>query len=199
MYKTLFVPGGLPGGERELGNLASSKAELAGLRHAYGLAVAGAITHGVDLPVGAVAMCGGEIVGSGIASDVRLGNPGLHAEVMAVVDAASVPVDTLVVTLEPCYRCQDFLAKVPGLARVFFGVPRDELEVRELLRPHGEHIADRARRVELPFAVAQIDHPETTRFGLAVLDAVLRDYENDMVVVDQKALAALVSDTALPG
>jgi hypothetical protein len=47
--------------------------------------------------------------------------------------------------------------------------------------------------------VAQIDDPETTRFGLAVLDAVLRDYEKDMVVVDQQALAALVSDAAPSG
>lgn len=64
-----------------------------------------------DVPVGAVALCGGEIVGRGHNEREQRGDPTAHAELLALREAAlalgSWRLDsvTLLVTLEPCAMC----------------------------------------------------------------------------------------------
>jgi tRNA(adenine34) deaminase len=84
-----------------------------------------AVEHG-DVPIGAVVVRGGELIGAGRNERELLQDPTAHAEVLAL-RAASATVGswrvldaTLYVTLEPCAMCAGaiVLARVP---RVVFG------------------------------------------------------------------------------
>ena len=64
-----------------------------------------------EVPVGAVLVLGGEIVGRGYNRPISANDPTAHAEVMALRDAGlhqanyRLPCSTLYVTLEPCVMC----------------------------------------------------------------------------------------------
>jgi tRNA(adenine34) deaminase len=81
-----------------------------------------------DVPIGAVVVRDGSVVGAAGNQRERLGDPTAHAEVLAIRQAAGAVggwrLDgcTLVVTLEPCAMCAGaiVLARVP---RVVFGAP----------------------------------------------------------------------------
>lgn len=79
-----------------------------------------------EVPVGAIVVKDGEIVGRGFNQPISRHDPTAHAEVMALRDAAQrlgnyrLPGTTLYVTLEPCAMCIGaiFHARV---SRVVFG------------------------------------------------------------------------------
>ncbi|MBI5329528.1 MAG: tRNA adenosine(34) deaminase TadA [Betaproteobacteria bacterium] len=79
-----------------------------------------------EVPVGAIVVKDGEIIGRGFNQPIRGSDPTAHAEIMALRDAARflgnyrLPGCTLVVTLEPCVMCTGaiFHARVE---RVVFG------------------------------------------------------------------------------
>ena len=79
-----------------------------------------------EVPVGAVVVCDGEVVGRGFNQPVRSHDPTAHAEVVALRDAASrignyrLPGCTLFVTLEPCVMCCGAIMHA-RIARVVFG------------------------------------------------------------------------------
>lgn len=84
-----------------------------------------ALEHG-DVPVGAVALVGGQVVASGHNERQLLGDPTAHAELL-VLRAAAVSVGgwrlgnvTLVVTLEPCPMCAGALVAA-RVGRLVFG------------------------------------------------------------------------------
>ncbi len=96
--------------------------------HFMGLAIAEArraVEHG-DVPIGAVVVRGGEVIGAGRNERELLQDPTAHAEVLALRAAAAATGSwrvldaTLYVTLEPCAMCAGaiVLARVP---RVVFG------------------------------------------------------------------------------
>jgi tRNA(adenine34) deaminase len=64
-----------------------------------------------EVPVGAVVVLDGEIIGEGWNQPIGLRDPTAHAEIVALRDAASrlgnyrLPGTTLYVTLEPCTMC----------------------------------------------------------------------------------------------
>jgi len=64
-----------------------------------------------EVPVGALVVCGGEVVGRGFNQPISAHDPTAHAEVMALRDAAArlgnyrLVGCTLVVTMEPCVMC----------------------------------------------------------------------------------------------
>jgi tRNA(adenine34) deaminase len=81
-----------------------------------------------DVPVGAVALVDGEVVGRGHNQREALGDPTAHAEMIALRQAAAhvggwrLSTVTLVVTLEPCPMCAGAL--VAGrVGRLVFGTP----------------------------------------------------------------------------
>jgi tRNA(adenine34) deaminase len=86
---------------------------------------ASAVHHG-DVPVGAVAIAGGQVISSRHNERELRGDPTAHAEILALSDAAvalgtwRLSEVTLVVTLEPCPMCAGAL--VAGrLGRLVFG------------------------------------------------------------------------------
>ena len=68
-----------------------------------------------EVPVGAVLVSNGEIVGEGWNRSISGNDPSAHAEVMALRDAGQrlgnyrFPASTLYVTLEPCVMCSGAL------------------------------------------------------------------------------------------
>ena len=79
-----------------------------------------------EVPVGALVVLDGEIIGRGFNQPIGRRDPTAHAEVMALRDAATnqnnyrLPGATLYVTLEPCIMCAGAIMHA-RIARVVFG------------------------------------------------------------------------------
>lgn len=79
-----------------------------------------------EVPVGALVVKDGEIVGRGFNRPIASDDPTAHAEIMALRDAASnlgnyrLPGCTLYVTLEPCAMCSGAIMHA-RIARVVYG------------------------------------------------------------------------------
>src|SRR6185437_15107075 len=96
--------------DTELGSSGFSATDVQHMRHALQLA-AHARDAENEVPVGAVLVQGGEIVGMGWNRNITLHDPTAHAEVMAMRAAGEQLANhrlsgaTLYVTLEPCSMC----------------------------------------------------------------------------------------------
>ena len=79
-----------------------------------------------EVPVGAVVVMDGEVVGRGSNQPIGRHDPTAHAEIMALRDAATrlgnyrLPGSTLYVTLEPCAMCAGTIMHA-RIDRVVFG------------------------------------------------------------------------------
>ncbi len=79
-----------------------------------------------EVPVGAVVVCEGKIIGRGFNSPIGASDPTAHAEIAALRDAARnlenyrLPGCELFVTLEPCAMCAGAILHA-RLARVVYG------------------------------------------------------------------------------
>ncbi len=79
-----------------------------------------------EVPVGAVLVLNGKIVGRGYNQPISASDPSAHAEIMALRDAGRnlgnyrLPGSTLYVTLEPCAMCSGALMHA-RVARIVFG------------------------------------------------------------------------------
>jgi tRNA(adenine34) deaminase len=83
-----------------------------------------------EVPVGAIAVFGGQIVGAGHNRPIALNDPTAHAEILAIRSAAShlktyrLADVSIYVTLEPCVMCVGAMVSA-RIARVIYGA-RDE-------------------------------------------------------------------------
>ncbi len=102
-----------------------SPEDLARMHRALELAVHARDAEG-EVPVGAVLVLGGGIVGEGWNRNITLSDPSAHAEIGALRDAGQrlgnhrFPGSTLYVTLEPCAMCAMALVHA-RVARVVYG------------------------------------------------------------------------------
>ncbi|AMB85604.1 zinc-binding protein [Pseudomonas agarici] len=94
------------------------------MREALSLANQGAALG--EVPVGAVVVQGGEIIGRGFNCPISASDPSAHAEMVAIRAAAQaagnyrLPGSTLYVTLEPCSMCAGLIVHA-RIARVVYG------------------------------------------------------------------------------
>lgn len=92
------------------------------------LHLAGQAVAGGEVPVGAVVVAGGEIVGRGFNASISTRDPTAHAEIRALREAATALGNyrlsgaTLYVTLEPCVMCAGAMIHA-RLSRVVYGAP----------------------------------------------------------------------------
>jgi tRNA(adenine34) deaminase len=92
------------------------------------LALAEAAARAGEVPVGAVVVRDGEIVGRGFNAPISAHDPTAHAEIGALRDAAArvgnyrLPGCELFVTIEPCAMCAGAILHA-RIARVVFGAP----------------------------------------------------------------------------
>jgi len=79
-----------------------------------------------EVPVGAVVVAGGQIVGRGANATISQNDPTAHAEMLALREAARnsgnyrLPGSTLYVTMEPCAMCAGALVAA-RVSRLVFG------------------------------------------------------------------------------
>ena len=167
------------------------------LHRATELAIESAFRFGRDLPVGAVTANPSWITGRYYSGDNRLSWPQMHAETMAIIDSAynrfvTTPPDTLIVTLEPCDNCQDFIANpnwYQDIKRVGFALPRVEVAERELVKPHSETAIERVTRLGYGYEVFQVEDDQLQKAGRTILDFVKRDLSTGAVVIDTDGLS----------
>ncbi len=101
-----------------------SDADLAFMTEALSLAAQGAMAN--EVPVGALVVVDGVIVGRGFNQPIGSHDPTAHAEVVALRDAAQtignyrLPGATLYVTVEPCVMCAGAIQHA-RIARVVYG------------------------------------------------------------------------------
>lgn len=101
-----------------------SDADLAFMTEALSLAAQGAMAN--EVPVGALVVVDGVIVGRGFNQPIGSHDPTAHAEVVALRDAAQtignyrLPGATLYVTVEPCAMCAGAIQHA-RIARVVYG------------------------------------------------------------------------------
>jgi tRNA(adenine34) deaminase len=94
------------------------------MREALELAAEGAARG--EVPVGAVLVQGGEVIGRGFNCPISTSDPSAHAEMVAIraaaqaVDNYRLPGSTLYVTLEPCAMCAGLIVH-SRVQRVVFG------------------------------------------------------------------------------
>ena len=92
------------------------------------LALAGDAGRRGEVPVGAVVVADGAIVGRGFNAPISMHDPSAHAEIAALRDAAArtgnyrLPGCDLYVTLEPCAMCAGAIMQA-RIRRLVFGAP----------------------------------------------------------------------------
>lgn len=115
--------------------------DVAMMNHALALAKVGAKLG--EIPVGAVVVCDGQIIGEGYNCPINTQDPTAHAEIVAIRQACArvqnyrlPPDSTLYVSLEPCTMCFGSLIHA-RVSRVVFGAyePKAGAVVSQLSLP----------------------------------------------------------------
>lgn len=152
-----------------------------GAEQATKLAIDSAINpETTDLPVGAVALLGHDIIGEGVAMDQHTGKPHLHAEVVAMLDAkrtTDISPDAIVSTMEPCMQCLRAISEIPQIKHVGFIIPRIALETRGLVNPRTP-ISGHGLEIQ------QIDSYDLHAQNLVLFDNTRRDRETGHVTLN---------------
>ena len=88
-----------------------------------------------DAPVGALIVCGNEVVGEGVERTRAILDPSAHAEVEAIrqacqhLETLDLRGCSLYSTVEPCVLC-GYAIRRTGISHVFYGVPAGQAGAR---------------------------------------------------------------------
>jgi creatinine deaminase len=98
------------------------------------------------IPIGAVLVVDGEVVGAGRNRRVQLGSAIRHGETDALEQAGRLPASvyaksTMYTTLSPCHMCTGAIL-LYGIPRVVIGENRTFLGAEDLLRQNGVEVVD---------------------------------------------------------
>jgi tRNA(adenine34) deaminase len=110
------------------------------------LALAAEAARAGEVPVGAVVVVGGEVVGRGRNGPIAAHDPTAHAEIAAIRDAAArlgnyrLPGATMYVTVEPCLMCVGALVHA-RIGTLVFGAPEPKAGAIESTQRAHEHPA----------------------------------------------------------
>jgi len=110
------------------------------------LALAAAAARAGEVPVGAVVVLNGAIVGRGRNAPIGTHDPTAHAEVVALRDAARqmgnyrLPGATMYVTIEPCLMCVGALVHA-RIETLVYGAPEPKAGAVESTQRAHEHTA----------------------------------------------------------
>jgi tRNA(adenine34) deaminase len=97
-----------------------------------------------EVPVGAVVVAGGEVIGRGFNRPITANDPTAHAEIVALRDAANGVANyrlsgaTLYVTIEPCLMCVGAMVHA-RIAVLVFGAPEPKSGAVESTQRAHEH------------------------------------------------------------
>ena len=114
------------------------------MRDALGLA--GQAAEAGEVPVGAVVVVDGEIMGRGFNRPIVSNDPTAHAEIVAIRDAAErlgsyrLTGSTLYVTVEPCLMCVGALVHA-RIGTLVYGAPEPKAGAVESTQRAHEHAA----------------------------------------------------------
>lgn len=116
-----------------------------------------------EIPVGAVVVCNGQIIGRGHNLTEQLTDVTAHAEMMALTAAAQtlggkyLPEATLYVTVEPCLMCAGAIAWAQ-VGRIVYGAEDTKRGYRSYIAPQRPTSSDNSRTppTRSPF------HPKAT-------------------------------------
>ena len=81
-----------------------------------------------EVPVGAIIVCGGDVIGRGFNQPISRSDPTAHAEILALREAAHhqgnyrLPDATMYCTVEPCMMCAGAIIHA-RISRLIFGTP----------------------------------------------------------------------------
>lgn len=122
-----------------------------------------------EVPVGAVVVIGGEIVGRGFNQPIGSHDPTAHAEIVALREAARaignyrLAGSTMYVTIEPCLMCVGAMVHA-RVAKLVFGAPE----------PKAGAVVSSCRALELP----SLNHRVETLGGVLEDDcrAVIQEF-----------------------
>jgi len=108
------------------------------------LALAEAADRAGEVPVGAVVVAGGEVIGRGFNRPISANDPTAHAEIVALRDAANsvgnyrLSGAALYVTIEPCLMCVGAMVHA-RIALLVFGAPEPKAGAVESTQRAHEH------------------------------------------------------------
>jgi len=112
----------------------------------HALELAGDAARAGEVPVGAVVVVGGEVVGRGFNRPITSTDPTAHAEVVALRDAAQqlgnyrLTGATLYVTVEPCLMCVGALVHA-RIGTLVYGAPEPKAGAVDSTQRVHEHAA----------------------------------------------------------
>jgi len=112
----------------------------------HALELAGDAARAGEVPVGAVVVVGGEVVGRGFNRPITSTDPTAHAEVVALRDAAQqlgnyrLTGATLYVTVEPCLMCVGALVHA-RIGTLVYGAPEPKAGAVDSTQRAHEHAA----------------------------------------------------------
>ena len=113
-----------------------------------------------QLPIGAVVVRNGEVIGKGHAKDKHTCDPTNHAEIVAIRKACkeqrSDRLDgcTIYSTAEPCQMCSSVIFQA-GIREIVFGVHREKMPVRKKKILFGHLVEDAGYHVEIAGGVLE--------------------------------------------